>query len=88
MKQENILIDDIGNARISDVGLAPIFLENECNEWMTRSMTPAGAGSLRYVAPELIMAEDEVRETTASDVYALGCVALEVLDFLYNLCEI
>jgi serine/threonine protein kinase len=40
--------------------------------------TTEHAGTERYLAPELVMADDGGRPTTASDVYALGCIGLEV----------
>jgi serine/threonine protein kinase len=40
--------------------------------------TTEHTGTERYLAPELVMADDGGRPTTASDVYALGCIGLEV----------
>ena len=35
-------------------------------------------GTERYLAYELVSAGEDARPTTASDVYALGCIGLEV----------
>jgi serine/threonine protein kinase len=40
--------------------------------------TTEHTGTERYLAPELVMADDGGRPTIASDVYALGCIGLEV----------
>jgi serine/threonine protein kinase len=39
--------------------------------------TSEHTGTARYLAPELL-AEENVYPTTESDVYALGCLGLEV----------
>jgi serine/threonine protein kinase len=40
--------------------------------------TSEHTGTERYLAPELVMSETTVYPTTQSDVYALGCLGLEV----------
>lgn len=40
--------------------------------------TSEHTGTTRYLAPELVMSEESVAPTLASDVYALGCLGLEV----------
>jgi serine/threonine protein kinase len=40
--------------------------------------TSEHTGTVRYLAPELVMSEVTVYPTTESDVYALGCLGLEV----------
>jgi hypothetical protein len=40
--------------------------------------TTAHTGTARYLAYELVAAGDDVRPTTASDMYAVGCIGLEV----------
>jgi serine/threonine protein kinase len=69
------LIDDLGNPRICDFGLARVFLEMEGSGMTTSS---EHTGTPRYLAPELVMSEENVYPTSASDVYALGCLGLEV----------
>lgn len=70
---------------ICDFGLVPIFSEDRRSRTMIiwEELT-----THRYMAPELVMTDDGGRPTTASDVYALGCVSLEVLNSFYVLCEI
>ena len=40
--------------------------------------TSEHTGTTRYLAPELVSSEENVPPTTESDVYALGCLGLEV----------
>jgi hypothetical protein len=70
----NVLIDDSGNAQICDFGLVRIYLE-EGHSGMTT--TSAHTGTERYLAYELMSAEEDAIPTTASDIYATGCIGLE-----------
>jgi serine/threonine protein kinase len=45
---------------------------------LTRIINSSIQGTERYLAPELVLSEDIVKPTTHSDVYAIGCVGLEV----------
>jgi serine/threonine protein kinase len=54
-----------------------VFLEAE-NTGMTT--TSEHTGTTRYLAPELVASEENVAPTKESDVYALGCLGLEVRD--------
>ena len=38
-------------------------------------------GTERYLAYELVIAGDEAIPTTASDIYAVGCIGLEVCSY-------
>ena len=73
---------------ICDFGLARIFLEEGHTDMTT---TSEHTGTARYLAPELVSSDETVYPTTASDVYGLACLGLEVniLDFdtrvLYDL---
>lgn len=69
------MIDETGRPRLCDFGLARIFLEEESTGLTTIS---EHTGTTRYLAPELVAGENSVHPTTASDVYALGCLGLEV----------
>lgn len=61
--------------RICDFGLARAFLEAESTGMTT---TSEYTGTPRYIAPELVNSEVSVPPTRASDMYALGCLGLEV----------
>jgi len=76
-----VLIDSSGRAVLCDFGLVRIFLD-EGGSGMTT--TTAHTGTERYLAPELVTGDELVLPTAASDVYALGCVGLEVR-ILYSL---
>jgi serine/threonine protein kinase len=73
IKPENILLQD-GQALVADFGIA--IAVSSSGE--TR-MTEAGVslGTPHYMSPEQAMGEREI--TARSDVYALGCVAYEML---------
>lgn len=72
--QTNVLIDDQGNAKICDFGLVCILLD-EGHTGVTTT-TPF-TGTERYLAPELLT-ESDPKPSTGSDVWALGCIGLEV----------
>ncbi|KAI6012235.1 kinase-like domain-containing protein [Pisolithus marmoratus] len=85
LRGTNILISDAGTALITDFGLSTVIEELSLTESGLRAARLTGSsghrGSTRWMAPELFIAlvEDEVpRITTESDVYAFGCVCLEV----------
>ena len=84
--QRNVLIDDAGNACICDFGLVRIYLE-QGNSGMTTTIPHTGTE--RYLAYELVMAS-EVVPTTATDIYAMGCIGVEEshLSKIYNHCLI
>lgn len=70
VKPANIVLDDVGAARLTDFGLA----KGEAYTVLTR--TGQFVGTPDYVAPELVQGEPA---TPASDVYALGAVAYACL---------
>ena len=80
IKATNVLVDDGGNPRISDFGLA-IPVENR-----TIGLTTTGSfqATLRWLSPELangmIYSEHTVnmKRTESSDVWAFGCLLIEV----------
>lgn len=52
-----------------------MFLEERTHGWTT---TTGVAGTERYMAPELVFEDDDVVPTACSDIWALGCVGLDV----------
>ncbi|KAG8956423.1 hypothetical protein FRC03_010858 [Tulasnella sp. 419] len=74
LKPDNILITDSGDAVISDFGLSQVIADvsPQYNSASLRSGNP------RWLAPELY-SDEEVGRSTATDVYALGSVALEIM---------
>jgi len=76
--QGNVLINEFGVPTICDFGLARIFLEQGSTGLTT---TSEHTGTARYLAPELVASDTTVYPTLASDVYALGCLGLDVSVF-------
>ena len=85
--QGNILIDSDGRAVITDFGLARV--KEEVSEITGENQyTSIFAGSTRWMAPELVVAqveEDPLKRfplSTKSDVYAFASVCLEVSNLI------
>jgi serine/threonine-protein kinase len=72
IKPENIMLHD-GSALVTDFGIA--LAASTAGARMTE--TGMSLGTPQYMSPEQAMGEREI--TAASDVYALGCVAYEML---------
>jgi serine/threonine protein kinase len=72
--QANIFIDAEGHARLADFGLS-IVGETTIGRMSSGSGT---AGNPRYLAPERVAATQNMRRSTACDVYAFACVCLFV----------
>ncbi|XP_078061841.1 rhodopsin kinase grk7a isoform X1 [Mustelus asterias] len=68
MKPENVLLDDNGNCRISDLGLAATIKEG-------KGITHK-AGTSGYMAPEILKEEEY---TYSVDWFALGCSIYEMI---------
>ncbi|KAG8949535.1 hypothetical protein FRC04_008468 [Tulasnella sp. 424] len=79
LKPGNILINHEIRGMLADFGLSRALQANSTG--LTTSKTIKG--SLRYMSPELLM--QDASHTLASDVWAFGCVALEVE---YLLCAV
>ena len=73
IKPENILLHD-GQALVADFGIA-LAVSSAGGNRMTE--TGMSLGTPHYMSPEQAMGEREI--TARSDVYALGCVAYEML---------
>ncbi|KZV93248.1 kinase-like protein [Exidia glandulosa HHB12029] len=73
IKGANVLISDEGNARLSDFGLSVLLAES--SQSLTR--TSNVHGTYRWMAPELVL-EEGARHSYASDVWAFGCLIIEV----------
>jgi serine/threonine protein kinase len=67
----NILIDDQQNARLCDFGVSRVI----SNAPGSRSVQTS---TVRYLPYELAVLKSKSVTATASDVYALACISLEV----------
>ncbi len=68
-KPENILLDDNGHVRISDLGLAMEIPEGE--------VVRGRVGTVGYMSPEII---DNEKYTFSPDYFALGCLVYEMIE--------
>ncbi|TFK48855.1 kinase-like protein [Heliocybe sulcata] len=73
IKGANVVVDASGRACLADFGLAG-FAQATQGAYTTETRE----GSKRWMAPELLNWRIPLRRTQESDVYALGCVCLEV----------
>jgi serine/threonine protein kinase len=84
-----VLVDDHGVAKLCDFGLLRLVHESAPTGMTT---TSSHTGTVRYLSYELISIKDddddddesddsksdETKPTTASDVYALACIGVQV----------
>ena len=69
-----MLVDDNGQACLCDFGLSRVIEAAGAS-----AVTSTFAGSVRWMAPELLGMNDlPIRTSMRTDVYSLGRVALEV----------
>jgi len=75
--QENILIDNGGNARLIDFGLSS-FIQPPLSQFHLAT-TSTRHDAIRYAAPELLTSDD-FRDLPSEkvDIYSFGCVMLQV----------
>jgi hypothetical protein len=82
LKPDNVFLTATGGVKILDFGLAatlrPIVSETTDTETMSRALTEPGMviGTIGYMSPEQLRGQPL---TTATDVFAFGCVAYEML---------
>jgi len=74
--QQNVLVNNMGYAMLSDFGLSWIL-----DGLPSGHTTSVQGGTLRYLAPELMGGSDpdeHVYPTTKSDVFAFACTCVQV----------
>ena len=70
VKASNVLLDESGSAALTDFGLA------KREDWSQLTKLGQVMGTVDYIAPELLRGDPA---TPATDLYALGCVAYEMV---------
>ncbi|MEP7051165.1 MAG: protein kinase [Pseudomonadota bacterium] len=70
LKPSNVLLDNRMRVRVADLGLAAPYING--------GVTKVIAGTPEYMAPELAF-DDDQPASPVTDVYALGCMAYELL---------
>ncbi|KAG7090171.1 hypothetical protein E1B28_011778 [Marasmius oreades] len=76
LKGVNVLITPEGRACIGDFGLSYVVDSNALR--LSSSISGRSKGTLRWLAPELLMSEQSSVPSTKSDMYAFGCVCYEI----------
>lgn len=69
LKPENLLLDDFGHVRISDLGLAVELKDNE--------PIKGRVGTVGYMAPEIVKNE---KYSYGVDFWSLGCLIYEMIE--------
>lgn len=78
VKPANILVDQKGNVRIADFGLAKLIESDDVEAMMTGlTMTGTSMGTPHYMAPEQWESPEKVDHR--ADIYSLGVVFYEML---------
>ncbi|KZV79862.1 kinase-like protein [Exidia glandulosa HHB12029] len=81
LKGANILVSTTGEALLCDFGLASVTGEHSASHNSTIK------GTCRWMAPELFT-DDDPSHTMFSDIWAFGCVALELISGQRPYCNI
>ena len=76
LKPSNLLEDDFGRLVVADFGVAMLAGATLTS---TASQTGSGAGTVFYMAPEQHDSEEFGVVTCQADIWAWGCVAVEML---------
>ncbi len=77
IKPSNLLLDTGGRVKVADLGLAQVGGLNQSQRSLMASVTPPHPGTPNYSSPEHLNGSEPLVPT--ADVYALGCVAFELL---------
>ena len=79
LHQTNVMVDDYGCAKLTDLGLTHF------SGLLSVAFSQSLNDTARWSAPEMLDG-NEVKPTTASDVYSLGMTILEVCNIRSFLC--
>jgi serine/threonine protein kinase len=83
LKSTNVMIGTNGDVKILDFGLAIREPAANAESETTRSESPSGAGTVPYMAPEILCGR---RATPQSDIWALGVLLFEMLAGVRPFC--
>ncbi|CUA78494.1 Tyrosine-protein kinase FRK [Rhizoctonia solani] len=75
LKAANVLVSSDGIARLSDFDFSVM---SEVTSLVFSESSNSRAGSVRWMAPEILLVEEARARTTQSEVYALGMTMLEI----------
>ncbi|CUA78547.1 putative WD repeat-containing protein alr2800 [Nostoc sp, PCC 7120] [Rhizoctonia solani] len=75
LKAANVLVSSDGVAKLSDFDFSVM---SEMTSLVFSESSNSRLGSIRWMAPEILLVEEARARTTQSDVYALGMTMLEI----------
>lgn len=80
LKPSNVLLDEQGDLVVADFGLAVMVERTITSSMISQSRTTgAGAGTIDYMAPEQHDSGTFGKVSQKTDMWALGCIILEML---------